>query len=515
MSFTIPDNAILSRRINYHCCVADKLNSFLNDKKWGERACHEDAIYLMKWMQWAASIMDRSPISTETGCVDPVITCKVMQWADAICSKCACCPPFYEQDPCVLTPFMQVMSAEDANQQDALLPNMGKQYLIVSNVDPVSNDWSTRIGDVATTNGSTWQYITPPSGALVGTISSANLWITYPGGVGPQYPDIDGEIGGSTITLTSSSPGVSAVGGRSVVVQVSIDGSSWDTVYVGSETALINPVVVPLATVNPTLIRSFYYNNQCSYGPFPGTINTAEGRSFEFLTDDFGGQEGALGPGVISVTPNSVPDLYQIPEWTIAAYVKCTNPLGFYYFLYAITTSIQNRTNVYLTSAPNSVIFECPSGNMLTWNVDVTDGNWHHIAFVKTGAVNQLGGTNMSLYVDGVFVDQAYLVPSAGGNDLPFNKLYIYYGILSAGIPPYSGAMRMAEIYMCASARSQADIQNFLVTGAVDGNDGSWNRSMYIKPSPSDVAGINTVQLNNPTNDTYSYNGLFAADGPL
>ena len=271
MSIVIPDNAILSRRINYSCCVADLAHQFIVADRYGE-ACAEELLYKMEWMQNALGVMNRTPTSTEEGCVTHAYACKIMQWADPMCGHCECCPPFYQQDPCATLPFMQVASAEDAGQQNALVGNTGMQYLIVSNSPPAGNEWASHVGDIATTNGTTWSYVTPPAGSLILSINGSSYWITYSGGAGTQYPVVDGQLAGASILLSSVFPQVNAIAARNVVVQVSNNSTDWVTVFVGSESALSTVLIVDAIVLDATYIRSYYYVNECQYGPSNGTV---------------------------------------------------------------------------------------------------------------------------------------------------------------------------------------------------------------------------------------------------
>ena len=58
------------------------------------------------------------------------------------------------------------------------------------------------------------------------------------------------------------------------------------------------------------------------------------------------------------------------------------------------------------------------------------------------------------------------------------------------------------------------------MTGTVDGNDGAWGRTTYLKPIDSDAIGTDAVNAQNYNwisgqSDWYTFTGTFAADSPI
>jgi hypothetical protein len=87
-------------------------------------------------------------------------------------------------------------------------------------------------------------------------------------------------------------------------------------------------------------------------------------------------------------------------------------------------------------------------------------------------------------------------------------------------LPPgdYASAIRLAEIYMCNTARPQSDIQNILMTGQVMTADGSWDRTMYVVPTSADQVGVaGGISANNSANNTFtgSLGVTIVNDSPL
>lgn len=263
----LSDRIILGRRTAYACCAAEYDAKATQALIYGDKACAKKEQQLAYAYMWAADVMSRTPLSTETGscagCVSHDFALQVIHKFDPRCVVCGCGD---KPNTCDITPDITVYQAADADQQ-TVLPNVaGRTTLITGNVNNVSNGWSAHVGQIATDDGTgVFTYTTPAPAKVIYAATQAINYVSYTSGVGPLYPPIDGQLVFLNLTLFSRFPSVTALYSRDVLVETSPDGTNWTAVYYGPESSLATGVTVTSSS-SPTFTRATYYygqDNEC------------------------------------------------------------------------------------------------------------------------------------------------------------------------------------------------------------------------------------------------------------
>lgn len=241
-------------------------------------ACEHDCRALWYW--WGVDVLSRTPsddCDCDDKCVDPEFACKVINLLAPGCVTCGCGSADDVPYDCTIEQNWTVYQALDADQQ-TVVPNVaGRTTLIISDLTDAGNDWADNVGSIATDDGAgSFTYYVPPNASIVLSSDTSTYYVTYPGGAGPLYPPIDGNQDFAELTLVSRFPSITSIYDRTVVVEVSEDGTTWVPVYSGPETPLAYGVLVTLTGgLLPVETRTTYYygeEDQCSFQYAEGTI---------------------------------------------------------------------------------------------------------------------------------------------------------------------------------------------------------------------------------------------------
>lgn len=516
---------VQGRRTAYATCAARFSAAATQDAIYGDAKCAEvnNARATAYW--WAQDVMARTAIgreSCECQCVTQEFACEVISLMDPACVECACGD---RPATCAITQNYTVYQAADADQQ-TVLPNIaGRTTLILSNNNGSFNEWAQHVGEIATDDGAgNFTYTVPSSGQIILDDSGNDYYIAFSGGVGPLYPVINGSLVGTNLALISESPQVNVIAGREIVIAVSEDGVTWTGVYNGSESAFAGSFVATVSG-SPTLVRSIYIYGEleCQSSPVDGEIPPPATfrRSFEFLynvntQEQFG---GLVDSGGIMCT-----DWYLDAQWTFAFYIKLSAGVTDATLMNAefrgdLAYPVEVYYGIY---TPNAItVFGVPLLGA-TFPIGALNTNtWTHLAFVKSGSPGDF--SSLVLYVNGVAVlpttPQGPSFPP-GTSPPPIGPRGYTINGGNAAFTNYPDYIRWAEIYSCNTALSQSDIQNILMTGTVDGNDGAWGRTTYLKPIDSDAIGTDAVNAQNYNwisgqSDWYTFTGTYATDSPV
>ena len=532
------DRIVEGRRTAYASCAARYSASATQDSIYGDDcSCQNNARATAYW--WAQDVMARYPINGETcdcQCVTEEFACGVIKLMDPACVECACGD---RPATCDIAQSLTTYQTADAADQPFLPSVLGETSLIISNVTGVVNGFSQNVGNIATSDGNNgWTYSTPPSGSIIYAAANGLYYVAFPGGAGPLYPIINGSLSGTSLALISSAPSVHAVAGRQIVIEYSADGVTWFGAYVGLESIFAGSYSVTVSGT-PTLVRARYIYGEldCESEVVSGSVPPpANNRSFHFDVNPGDGQiYGRLAKQSQLFT--QVSDFYVTPDWTwsmwvrVSQYGQLNTDLCFFY-----TAPANNRGTMLMGSfgyGPTTILFDLFGDVVYCDAPEAFDGNWHHIAVTKVGPANDFAGL-MNMYVNGVQKTVMYAGflggPPYGTTAPPLSQPpggsrgIIYPSALANLVNlPQSDYIRMAEIYMCNSQRSQSEIQNIIMPGLVDtnGNDATWGRTLYLKPIDSDVVGTNGVAAQNfnpfapGQTERYTFTGRFSTDSPL
>ncbi len=260
------------------CAGESTYSGTLNDI-YGDKDCYEHDQQRAMFYWWAADVMDRTPQEGSDcncgKCVTDEFACSVINLMGPGCIVCGCGSESDRPITCDITYNETVYQAADADQE-TVLPNVaGRTTLIISNQTPVTNNWSSHVGEIATDDGSAnFTYSLPPVGEVILDAGTSTYYVAYTGGAGPLYPPIDGNLVFLNLTLFSRFPGVTAQYNRNVAVETSPDGVTWTVVYFGPESALLTGYTAVVSD-SPTLTRSTYYygeEDQCTFQYAEGSI---------------------------------------------------------------------------------------------------------------------------------------------------------------------------------------------------------------------------------------------------
>lgn len=278
---TLTDNGIIVRRTRYACCALSFLNEYVKAKRYGDTECAEKNRRYWLYMLWAKSVMDDTPLSTETDkCGTVAFGQAVALKADCICSPYGCIsettttyPP---TDPCTLVVTGEVIAAVDVNQRVTIEgdgPSVGDSYIVVSGAS--DGTWSTNT--IQTWNGSGWDGAAVPFDEIIATEDvPAEYWITPTGTTVPGllFPTVtitwDGITG--SYQLESDYPQISAVLGRQARVEILTTGG-WISILVTPESTLVTPQTFSVGGFGLLSVRVTYTDGACSYVSAEGTID--------------------------------------------------------------------------------------------------------------------------------------------------------------------------------------------------------------------------------------------------
>lgn len=511
----LSDRLILGRRAAYLCCACDYAAVWQRSLIEGNRDCAKE--YRRKALAhlWAYTVVRDYPISTETGaccsdCEDDDFVLAVINKMDPGCVNCGCgTRPL----TCDITPDYSVSSLQDA----AFQPNAvaGVSYLIGTNVSGWTGTWGDHVNSIVTDT----TFTPVPVGKIIYDASNeiGLYWVQTQNGVGLLFPRLNGTLVGTTLTVASLYPDVHTLLNRTIVVEVSEDGVTWTAIYVGAESQFANPTPFDV-TGTPAHIRTTY-----TYGEIEQCSQTATGAipppppvpklSFQIQNDEINGSTGTLHPAQIPV--NGVTDVYQEAEWTLAFFAKgSTQGVS----AFATLFSFYRASNlIELTITPGTMSLTNYGAMNKVCVGTFFDDTWRHYAIVKSGANGLDYGTGtIKIYINGV---EQSLILDTNDDPIDFNNLGQVFSVMGQSFPggagPFTGYVRMCEVFMSNQAVSQSDIQNILMTGTV--NQVGYPRTMYAQPTAADTLLPGGVNIQNPNGNTYSmiYGLTLAADNPL
>lgn len=280
MALPLSDTLISSRRTAYACCagkysvLARKAFERGDTKKWGY---YKQA---MKQALWAASVMNRIPLSTEDAdckCVSDDVACAVIQQMDPLCITCGCYPPPASGgDP---TPAPDCTVATDytlVSVADAFLGpfDVDGTYLITSDVLGIGDPPIGAVGTAA--SGAFTQTGTLGAGEVALDSDSGLYWQGSASGPWPLFPAAIFTEFASALYVQSSFPLQQQGDTRSIEVEYTRNGSNWTSLGVITGDQLADGYTFSfLATALPvTGVRVTYQVGECFYGPFTQYITT-------------------------------------------------------------------------------------------------------------------------------------------------------------------------------------------------------------------------------------------------
>lgn len=344
MALTFSDSAISGRRTAYALCIAEAANKRRIARSIGDDEGAAAMEHRMWILSWARDIMLLYPLTTET-CNGQYIpdydtVCCAMKLADPCCAYCACTPtpqpPPYD---CTITPNYTAIPV-DVSFYGSELP--GVTYFIVSNSGSIANPWSAHVGElvVDTVN------FTPVADLEIVQDPNTNEYWTMGGGTpGLLYPVINMvEVVAGDYVLISEYPDINASRSRNVLIEGSVDGVTWESLYEGPETVLEDPFYVT-ATAGMTEVRITYRFGLCSDGPFDGVVT--QGELLEFVTTSAGSS--------VAVTFRSSTGYIRCRDWSGNEFVFGTgNPA------LDIVTNIPIPTTGPFSGNANKVVYTWP-----------------------------------------------------------------------------------------------------------------------------------------------------------
>lgn len=301
---TFSDEAISGRRTAYALCFAEVANKRRIARSVGDLDAVTALEHRMHLLWWARQIMLLYPLSTET-CNGQYIpdydtVCCAMKLADPCCAYCECAPtPQPPPFDCTITPNYTAIPV-DVSFYSSAVP--GVTYFIVSNSGSIANPWSSEIGSLVVDTT-----FTPVADLeIVEDPNTGDFWTMGGGTPGPLYPVIDMvEVVAGDYVLISQYPNINGSRSRNVLVEGSVDGVTWESLYEGDEAVLADPFYVS-GTAGMTQIRIIYRFGLCSDGPFSGTVT--QGELLTFVTTSAG--------ATVAVTFRSSTGYIRVRDWS-------------------------------------------------------------------------------------------------------------------------------------------------------------------------------------------------------
>lgn len=263
----LTDAGITTRRIAYRCCQADLGYAYIVDEALGCTDCAATKLKRMKFMRWAIGVMDRTPTSTESGgmhCVSHDFAEQVIQLADPGCAKCACPPITPPADPCAVTPDFTV----DGVITEADLPSTPDGTYLVTNF---GGSEVSIIGNVV--GGGLNDPFIVPDGNIVLDSDTSVYYTSFQGVTTLLFPGITVGtfIAPFFFNVISDSAPYAYAQNRNIRIEATIDGTTWYTVYTGTEQSIAQQLTIS-TNVNPPIpsptdFRIWYIEGSCEYGP--------------------------------------------------------------------------------------------------------------------------------------------------------------------------------------------------------------------------------------------------------
>lgn len=473
---------ITGRRTAYMSCAAVADARGTQDRIHGDLKCakQNERRAIAYW--WAADVMNRTQVGDEDccdQCVTDAFALAVIAKYDPTCVVCCCGDvPI----TCDIDATYTVYWAVDASYQS--LADASLYYLIATNLNSLATSWGTNTGSIV--QGTT--FLVPNPGEIIYSAQDEEYYVRNDqGDTTPLFPRLDASITGTTLTVTSPYPDTSAYLGRNIVIEISSDATAWTAAYSGTEAVLATPMDLT-APADTLYIRTTYYgpigsDPQCDYGPFMGLVTPDSAppqpvRSFQF---DPGATIAPVGSQTLDF------NFAAEPTWTLAFWLKSdlatSNFLNSPFNALGVTSTMSLGSPT-IPSDEFTIAWNDGNGGIgnysnLTINTVLSDGNWHHVAFVRSTGDNAIAPT---MYVDGVIVPLIVNQsdPISIGNTEPMG---IYLGDISTFNP---ASFHLGQLYACTQPLVQPQIISTIIPNLMAGNDSGFGRLFWYQPTLTD-----------------------------
>lgn len=503
-------NLIVGRRQAYALCSAEALNASREDLKYGDLKCAAKNQSLALFYWWAQDVMARTPVEgdecIDCMCVSDELACEVIQLMDPGCVVCGCGDPSDRPINCDIQAPYAVAAAVDASFQD--LAQLGQSYLIVSDLDSSGNQWASHLGEIAY-NGA---YTVPTDGEPIYNVLNLDYWVVVGGSAYPYFPRVDAVRDGFDIDLTSRAPQVNAFFDRTVVIRVSADATNWIGVYVGSEQDIPSSVTVTIDDALYVDITYLTQDDECSYGPFFGTVEAAQA-PFATKSLRYGGLPFLWTSGTQKL------DFYPWNEkqWMVSMNIKIEGVQPPYVwapfsFQSGIDASgggkIETGPFTYLGSPEAGFFFgvglpgDPPFSRFIVFPgafAAMSTGVWRHATLIRNSAeAGVIEGPDFTLVLSD---DTATLTSISGvvttsqgaSYTVPNPEVYDPNIVGNQTIGDYFGitfeTYTLNNVYIALHAPTMAEIASVCYPALYEGADATWNRKLWLKAEPPDNVG--------------------------
>lgn len=273
---TLPSNqSILDRRTAYARCSGRVAHARILAEAEGRKQDAEKLWHQQQLIEWAlgilcAYVLDGEEATAEWIPSDDDVCCAI-RLVDPCCVKCKECDPPAPAEPydCSITPDYTAI-AVDVSFFGSAVP--GVMYLIVSNTGNVANAWSTHVDELVMDG----VFTVPTALDVIEDPNTGILWTIAGSRAGHLFPLIDAvHVIGGDYYLVSQYPLVNNALSRNILIEATVDGTSWDVLYQGPENVLVDPYLVSGAD-GYVSIRTTYRYGLCSDGPFAGVVTEGE-----------------------------------------------------------------------------------------------------------------------------------------------------------------------------------------------------------------------------------------------
>jgi hypothetical protein len=264
----------------FSVCSGESTVDATQNDIFGEKDCYCENQSRAMFYWWSVDVLARTPAEGDDDnccakCVTDEFACDTIRTMSPGCITCGCGNPDDVPESCDITQDITVYQTADASEQ-TVLPNVaGRTTLIVSDTTGAGNGWASHAGEVATDDGAgNFTYSIPAAGSIVLSSIDQVLWVAFAGGAGWYYPSIQGSVVSGNLTLISAAPQVTLLYARTIVVELTTDGTTWTPFYSGPETVMASGYTAAFSP-DPIQARTTYFfgeDLQCSSDPVLGSI---------------------------------------------------------------------------------------------------------------------------------------------------------------------------------------------------------------------------------------------------
>lgn len=299
---TLNDAGIAARRVRYRCCSLAYLDKAVVARSYGDTECYAVNRRKWLWMDWAAYVMDDTPIEGDEhpGCTTLAFAQAVADKADCICDVCGCDEPVVD---CTITPDYTVLEGVSyANLP--VSPDTDDAYYILS---------GTNAGQIATWDGAMYVFTSVTNDTVVWATDTNTYYTNIGNGPGLLFPPpLLTLVQGNVWTYASSNAGTAS--GRPIQLQGYSDANGWFNIaYPTTEDAL--PQQVSITGLGVTDVRFVYllqggecpeYSGDGTFVPPvvpPGECDIVPDFSAVETVD--ASQQGIVGPGTFFIVSDN------------------------------------------------------------------------------------------------------------------------------------------------------------------------------------------------------------------